>query len=53
MNNKGVTIITLIVTILVILILSSIFVSVGLDSLKEAKESESLKVEEKNWEKFF
>lgn len=40
MNNKGVTIITLIVTILVILILSSIFISVGLDSLNEAKETE-------------
>lgn len=40
MNNKGITIITLIVMIAVIIILTSIFMATGLDSLKEAKNSE-------------
>lgn len=40
MKNKGITIITLIVTIAVIIILTSIFIATGLDSLKEAKNTE-------------
>ena len=39
-KNRGVTIITLIVMIAVILILTSIFIAAGLNSLEEAKEAE-------------
>lgn len=39
-KNNGVSLITLIVMIAVVLILSSIFISTGLDALKESKNSE-------------
>ena len=40
MNNRGVTLITVIIMISVILILSAIFVSTSLESLEEAKKAE-------------
>lgn len=40
-NNKGISLITLILTIIVILILTAIFVSSGLDSIFEAKGSKN------------
>lgn len=40
MENKGITIIALIVMIAVIIILTSIFVATGIDSLNESKKAE-------------
>lgn len=40
-NNKGISLITLILTIIVILILTAIFLSTGLDSIFEAKNSKN------------
>ncbi len=40
-NNKGISLITLILTIIVILILTAIFLSTGLDSIFEAKGSKN------------
>lgn len=39
-NNSGISLITLVITIIVMIILTSIFVSTGLNSLNEAKDSE-------------
>ena len=39
-NNEGISLITLVITIIVIIILTSIFISTGLNSLDEVKNSE-------------
>lgn len=39
-NNQGISLITLVITIIVMIILTSIFVSTGLSSLNEVKDSE-------------
>ena len=39
-NNKGITLITLIITIIAIIILASVFMATGTESLEEAKKSE-------------
>ena len=36
-NNEGISLITLVITIIVIIILTSIFISTGLNSLDEVK----------------
>lgn len=39
-KNRGITIITLVITITVILILTSIFIATGIDALNESKKAE-------------
>lgn len=39
-NNSGITLVTLIITIIALIILTSVFMATGTDSLEEAKQSE-------------